>query len=103
MGRRARCGRDTCRRDQLPRFEKPFVFVSLAPQASFGPKVRRTVLRLSSYSAFEGNDDFEFDSSLTSENKAALFSFPKKRKEKKRKEKKRKEKKSKVIISNHQI
>jgi hypothetical protein len=38
----------------------------------------RIVLRLSSYSAFEGNDDFEFDSSLTTENKAALFSFQKK-------------------------
>jgi hypothetical protein len=50
----------------------------LAPQASFGPKARRTVLRLNSYSAFEGNDDFEFDSSLTSENKTALFSFQQK-------------------------
>ena len=35
--------------------------VGLAPLASFGPKVRSIVLRLSSYSAFEGNDDFEFD------------------------------------------
>lgn len=78
MGRRARCGRDTCCQDQQPRFEKPFVLVGLAPQASFGPKAMRIVLRLSSYSAFEGNDDFEFDSSLTTENKAALFSFQKK-------------------------
>jgi hypothetical protein len=50
----------------------------LAPQASFGPKARRVVLRLSSYSAFEGNDDFEFDLLLTWENKAALFSFQEK-------------------------
>jgi hypothetical protein len=37
-------------------------------------------LRLCSYSAFEGNHDLEFDSLLTSENKAELFRVQKKRK-----------------------
>jgi hypothetical protein len=66
----------------LPRpaasFRQTFVLVSLAPRASFRPKMKRIVLRLSSYSVFEGNDDFEFDLLLKSENKAALFSFQKK-------------------------
>jgi hypothetical protein len=78
MGRRARYGRDTCCQDQQPRFEK-----SLFSSA--------WLLRLSPYSAFEGNNYLEFDSLLTSENKAELFRVQKKWMN------------SKAILSNNQI
>jgi len=78
MGLRARCGRDTRCQDQHSCFEKLLILSAW-------------LLRLSSYSAFEGKNDLEFDSLLTLENKAELLRVQKKWKN------------SKAILSNNQI